>query len=277
MTHVGPGFLSLPERTAKPRITGLTHVLDKGLSIVQLSSLIEAASAHIDFLKLGWGTAYVSNGVKGKIAACQKAGINAYLGGTLLEITVQQGRLADFVLWLHRLGIKHVEVSNGALEMSLERKRSLIRLLSKEFRVIAEVGSKDPNRPVVVARWVDEMSGDLEAGASLAIAEGRESGTVGLYATGGQVREELVEAITDALPAGRIMFEAPRKDQQAWFIRHVGPNVNLGNIQPDEVLALETLRLGLRADTLDLLPPTDEERELPASQDAGHHSPPLIH
>lgn len=277
MTHVGPGFLSLPERTAKPRITGLTHVLDKGLPLVQLDSLIEAAGPHIDFLKLGWGTAYVSNGVKAKVAASHKAGINAYLGGTLLEITVQQGRVADYVLWLHRLGIKHVEVSNGALEMPIDRKRSLIRSLSTEFRVISEVGSKDPDRPVVASQWVDEMSGDLEAGASLVIAEGRESGTVGLYAPGGQVREELVEALIEALPAGRIMFEAPRKDQQAWFIRHIGSNVNLGNVHTDEVLALETLRLGLRADTLDLLPPVDEELSPPARKDAAHHFPMIIH
>ena len=277
MTQVGPGFLSLPERTTKPRITGLTHVIDKGLSPVELQSLIETAGAYIDFIKLGWGTAYVANGVKAKVAACQAAGIHACLGGTLFEIAVHQGRLAEYVRWLHRLGIKHVEVSDGALDMPVERKQAFIRSLSKEFRVIAEVGSKDPAREVVAERWVAEMAGDLQAGASLLIAEARESGTVGLYRPDGEVREDVVEAITDALPAGRIVFEAPRKEQQAWFVRRIGPNVNLGNVQPADALSLETLRLGLRADTLDLSRPVGELTSRPASKEAVHHLPPLIH
>jgi len=277
MTQTGPGFLSLPERTSKPRITGFTHVLDKGLSVVTLQSLIEIAGPHVDFLKLGWGTAYVSNGVKAKVATCQKASIAVYLGGTLFEIAVHQGRIPDFVNWLHRLGIRHVEVSNGALDMPVEKKRSLIRSLSNEFRVISEVGSKNPSHAVVAGDWVAEMEGDLEAGASLVIAEGRESGSVGLYQPGGEVREELVEAITDVLPAGRIIFEAPRKGQQAWFIRRIGSNVNLGNIAPDEVLALETLRLGLRADSVDMLPSAEDEISPARKREAVHHSPPLIH
>lgn len=274
--QIGPGFLALPERTAKPRITGLTHVLDKGLSLVQLQSLIETGGTSIDFIKLGWGTAYVSNGVKAKVAMCRGAGINLCLGGTLFEIAVRQGRLRAYVRWLHRLGIKHIEVSNGAVDLPVQRKRTLIRTLSAELRVIAEVGSKDSSRPVIAAEWVEEMAGDLEAGASLLIAEGRESGTVGLYHANGEVREELVEAITEALPAGRVLFEAPRKEQQAWLIRRIGSNVNLGNIPPAEVLALETLRLGLRADTLDLLPAVDADLSSP-SGDGEHQVPPLIH
>lgn len=274
--QIGPGFLALPERTAKPRITGLTHVLDKGLSLVQLQSLIETGGTSIDFIKLGWGTAYVSNGVKAKVAMCRGAGINLCLGGTLFEIAVRQGRLRAYVRWLHRLGIKHIEVSNGAVDLPVQRKRALIRTLSAELRVIAEVGSKDSSRPVIAAEWVEEMAGDLEAGASLLIAEGRESGTVGLYHADGEVREELVEAITEALPAGRVLFEAPRKEQQAWLIRRIGSNVNLGNIPPAEVLALETLRLGLRADTLDLLPAVDADLSSP-SGDGEHQVPPLIH
>jgi phosphosulfolactate synthase len=276
MMQIGPGFLALPERTAKPRITGLTHVLDKGLSLVQLQSLIETGGTSIDFIKLGWGTAYVSNGVKAKVAMCRGAGINLCLGGTLFEIAVRQGRLRAYVRWLHRLGIKHIEVSNGAVDLPVQRKRALIRTLSAELRVIAEVGSKDSSRPVIAAEWVEEMAGDLEAGASLLIAEGRESGTVGLYHADGEVREELVEAITEALPAGRVLFEAPRKEQQAWLIRRIGSNVNLGNIPPAEVLALETLRLGLRADTLDLLPAVDADLSSP-SGDGEHQVPPLIH
>ncbi|HET6776904.1 MAG TPA: phosphosulfolactate synthase [Actinomycetota bacterium] len=274
--QIGPGFLALPERSAKPRITGLTHVLDKGLSLVQLQSLIETGGTSIDFIKLGWGTAYVSNGVKAKVAMCREAGINLCLGGTLFEIAVRQGRLLAYVRWLHRLGIKHIEVSNGAVDLPVQRKRALIRTLSAELRVIAEVGSKDSSRPVIAAEWVEEMAGDLEAGASLLIAEGRESGTVGLYHADGEVREELVEAITEALPAGRVLFEAPRKEQQAWLIRRIGSNVNLGNIPPAEVLALETLRLGLRADTLDLLPAVDADLSSPSAE-GEHQVPPMIH
>jgi phosphosulfolactate synthase len=276
MMQIGPGFLALPERTAKPRIIGLTHVLDKGLSLVQLQSLIETGGTSIDFIKLGWGTAYVSNGVKAKVAMCRGAGINLCLGGTLFEIAVRQGRLHAYVRWLHRLGIKHIEVSNGAVDLPVQRKRALIRTLSAELRVIAEVGSKDSSRPVIAAEWVEEMAGDLEAGASLLIAEGRESGTVGLYHADGAVREELVEAITETLPAGRVLFEAPRKEQQAWLIRRIGSNVNLGNIPPAEVLALETLRLGLRADTLDLLPAVDAELSSPSAE-GEHQVPRLIH
>jgi phosphosulfolactate synthase len=276
VTQITPGFLSLPERTSKPRATGLTHVIDKGLSPVELQSLIETAGSYIDFLKLGWGTAYVANGVKGKVATCRAADIHACLGGTLFEIAVHQGRLAEYVNWLHRLDIEHVEVSDGALEMPVERKQAIIRTLTKEFRVIAEVGSKDPTRPVVAAEWVAEMVGDLEAGASLLIAEARESGTVGLYRADGTVRD-VVEAITAAIPAGRIVFEAPRKEQQAWFIRRIGPDVNVGNVQPHDALALETLRLGLRADTLDLVRPVDELAARAAHRETVHHLPPLIH
>lgn len=277
VTQIDPGFLSLPKRTSKPRTTGLTHVIDKGLSRVELQSLIETAGSYIDFLKLGWGTAYVSNGVKAKVAMCRAAGIHACLGGTLFEIAVHQGRLAEYVSWLHRLDIEHVEVSDGALDMPVERKQAIIRTLAQEFRVIAEVGSKDPTRAVVAAEWAAEMVGDLEAGASLLIAEARESGTVGLYRADGAVREDVVQAIIDVLPTGRVVFEAPRKEQQAWFIRRLGPNVNLGNVQPHDALALETLRVGLRADTLDLFRPVDEQAPRAAHKEAAHHLPPLIH
>jgi phosphosulfolactate synthase len=277
VTQIGPGFLSLPERTSKPRTAGLTHVIDKGLSPVELRSLIETAGAYIDFLKLGWGTAYVANGVKAKVAMCRAADIHACLGGTLFEIAAHQGRLAEYASWLHRLDIEHVEVSDGALEMPVERKQAIIRTLAKEFRVIAEVGSKDPTRAVVAAEWVAEMAGDLEAGASLLIAEARESGTVGLYRADGTVREDVVEAVTAAIPAARVVFEAPRKEQQAWLIRRIGPDVNLGNVQPHDALALETLRLGLRADTVDLVRPEDELASRAAHRETVHHLPPLIH
>lgn len=253
-SRIGPGFLSLPPRSLKPRTEGLTHVLDKGLSMVGLESLLAAASDSVDIIKLGWGTAYVSDGVKAKVRVARAAGVHMCPGGTLLEICDRQGRVEDYVRWMHRLGITHVEVSNGALGMDAAHKRELIRQLAQEFTVLSECGSKDPGVDVVADAWVEEMAGDLEAGASLLIAEARESGTVGLYEPSGEVRAALVEAIVSALPARRVIFEAPRKDQQAWFVRRLGAVANLGNIPTDEVIALETLRVGLRSDTLDLLP-----------------------
>jgi phosphosulfolactate synthase len=249
----GPDFLSLPPRTSKPRRQGLTHVLDKGLSLVALESFVETAGAYIDFIKLGWGTAYVSGGVKAKVAICQEADINVCLGGTLLEVAAAQDKIDDYARWSHRLGIECIEVSNGALAMSADRKQTLIRELSGEFQIISEVGSKDPHTEVIPTKWVDEMRADVEAGASLLIAEGRESGTVGLFRSGGEINTDLVESIVSSVSPERIIFEAPLKDQQAWFISTIGSNVNLGNIAPDEVLSLETLRRGLRADTVHIL------------------------
>lgn len=255
MAQIGPGFLTLPYRPPKPRVDGLTHVLDKGLTRHGLESLVEAAHESIDILKLGWGTAYVSNDVEVKAEIARRAGIHLCPGGTLLEICDRQGRTLEYMRWLARSGITHVEVSNGALGMPAFRKRRLIRMLSADFTVLSECGSKNPRDAVVARDWVEEMEGDLEAGASLLIAEARESGTVGLYGPTGEVRTELVDALVRALPVEKIIFEAPRKDQQAWFVRRLGPAASLGNIAADEVLALETLRLGLRSDTVDLLPP----------------------
>jgi phosphosulfolactate synthase len=248
-----PDFLDLPERTRKPRRAGITHVLDRGMAPLALESLVETAGAHIDLLKLGWGTAYVSRGVRDKVAICRDVGISVCLGGTLLEIAVEQGRVEQYLEWLRVLGIDHVEVSNGSLPMPIESKRALIARLAAEFTVIAEVGSKR-SQPAVAEHWVEEMLGDLAAGAALVIAEGRESGTVGLFDSSGAVHRDLVEAIVHALGAETIIFEAPQRTQQAWLLRHIGPNVNLGNIQAEDVIALETLRRGLRFETLDLLP-----------------------
>jgi phosphosulfolactate synthase len=276
--QIGPGFLSLPPRSTKPRAEGLTHVLDKGLSFVGLESLIRTAGDCIDIVKLGWGTAYVSDGVKAKVSLCRNAGIHMCPGGTLLEICDRQGRVDDYVRWMHRLGITHVEVSNGAFGMHPDRKRELIVRLAGEFTVLSECGSKNPEVEVVAQEWVAEMRGDLDAGASLLIAEARESGTVGLYLPSGEVRADLVEALATQLAPSKIIFEAPRKDQQAWFIRRLGPVANLGNIPSDEVIALETLRLGLRSDTLDLLPDADPATGAdPAAAGARNGYLPLAH
>jgi phosphosulfolactate synthase len=247
-----PDFLDLPERTGKPRRTGLTHVLDRGMSVRALESLLATAAAHVDLLKLGWGTAYVSAGVRDKVALCRDAGVRISLGGTLLEIAVHQGRLERYLEWLRELGINHVEVSNGSLPMAPERKQEVIRRLAAEFIVIAEVGSKG-EQPVPGA-WGAEMLGDMAAGAAWVIAEGRESGTIGLFDESGAVHGELVEEIVHAVGVETIIFEAPRRAQQVWLLQRLGPNVNLGNVAPDDVVPLETLRRGLRYDTLELLP-----------------------
>jgi phosphosulfolactate synthase len=248
-----PDFLELPPRTEKPRRAGITHVLDRGLSPLSLESLLITAGQHIDLIKLGWGTGYVSAAVADKVAICRDAGVAICPGGTLLEIAVAQGRLDAYVQWLRELGIDHVEVSNGSLPMEPARKAELIQRLAGEFTVIAEVGSKSAADAVADA-WCAEMLSDLAAGAALVIAEGRESGTVGLFDTAGEVHGELVDAILHAVGQETVIFEAPQRAQQAWLLRRVGPNVNLGNIAPDDVIALETLRRGLRYDTLDLLP-----------------------
>jgi phosphosulfolactate synthase len=250
-----PDFLDLPERTCKPRRGGLTHVLDKGMPIGELDGLLAGTRDVVDVIKVGWGLAYVDRALDARIAVCRQAGVIVSLGGTLLEIAVGQGRLAELCRWARRHGIDAVEVSNGLGRMSARRKTQLVAALAGDFVVLAESGSKDGNLPVVADAWLDEMEADLAAGASWVIAEGRESGTVGLYRGDGTVRARLVEAIAARVPVDRVIFEAPQKAQQAWLIEQVGVDVNLGNIPPHEVLSLETLRLGLRADTAHLYLP----------------------
>jgi phosphosulfolactate synthase len=248
-----PDFLDLPPRTCKPRRAGITHVLDRGLSPLALESLLETAGEHIDLIKLGWGTAYVTHGVRDKVELCRQAGVRICPGGTLLEIAVHQERLDRYLEWLRELGFDHIEVSNGSFPITLDRKREIIAELASEFTVIAETGSKG-TKPAVAEEWVEEMLGDLAAGAVWVIGEGRESGTVGLFDDHGTVHADLVDAIVRALGVETLIFEAPRRSQQTWLLRHLGPNVNLGSVHGHDVIGLETLRRGLRYDTLDLLP-----------------------
>ena len=250
-----PDFLALPERARKPRTAGLTHVLDKGAPIDLLASVLDTAGELVDVLKVGWGIAYVDRTLKARVTACHAAGVLVSLGGTLLEIAAAQGRLAELRAWAAEQGVDALEVSNGLLGLSPARKAALVAELAGEFTVLAETGAKDDQAPVVPGEWVDEMAADLDAGARWVIAEGRESGTVGLFGPDGAVREDLVERIVERIPLDRVIFEAPRKAQQAWFIRRLGPQVNLGNVPLEEILPLETLRLGLRADTA-RIPPT---------------------
>jgi phosphosulfolactate synthase len=244
-----PDFLQLPERDDKPRRRGLTHVLDKGMTTPALEAQLAQTRDLIDILKIGWGIAYVDPTVKDRVAMCNAAGVAVCLGGTLLEVCVAQGRVDNLRRWAAGIGINAIEVSDGLQAMTAERKTALIRSLSADFIVLAETGAKDGHVPVVTEQWLTEMEADLAAGATWVIAEGRESGTVGVYHDDGSLRVELVEAIAARLPIDRVIFETPRKAQQVEFIRRFGAGVNLGNVPPEEVLPLETLRLGLRADT----------------------------
>lgn len=242
-------LLTLPSRTTKPRQEGITHVLDRGLSVADIDGLVEIAGEYIDFVKLGWGTAVATGNLEGKLERYRHHGIAVMFGGTLTELAIAQNRLDRFVAKLHELGLEHIELSDGTINLEHDRKLELIRSLAKEFTVLSEVGSKDDTRIMAPYRWVEQIESELEAGAWKVIAEGRESGSVGIFRHDGEVRQGLVDEILHAVPADRIMFDAPRKEQQVWFVRRVGPDVNLGNIVPEEVLSLETMRIGLRADT----------------------------
>lgn len=240
----------LPKRTQKPRTKGLSLVLDKGYSVRQAEDFVEVCSDYIDVIKLGWGTSYVTQNLQQKLEVYRNAGIPVYLGGTLFEAYVLRDQLDAYVKLMQNYGIKHVEVSNGTIWLSDEKKQAIIRDLSQDFHVYSEVGSKNPNEIIPPYKWVRIIEKELEAGAQKVICEARESGTVGVFRPNGEVRSGLIEEITDQIPAENLIFEAPQKEQQVWFIRKFGSNVNLGNIQPSEVISVETLRLGLRGDTL---------------------------
>jgi phosphosulfolactate synthase len=249
---VGPSFLSLPPRAGKPRNSGLTHVLDKGLTPEATAALLDVAGDQIDVWKFGWGTAYVDRGLERKIGYLRAHDVACCLGGTLLEIAWSQGKADECLAWAAELGFDAVEVSRGVAPMPLDDKRELVKKAAESFTVLAETGVKDARVVLPARQWRDEIAEDVEAGATWVITEGRESGTVGVYDGSGAPRPDIIDAAVDAAGLDRVLFEAPRKDQQAWLINRFGPQVNLANIAPDEVLALTTLRLGLRADTATL-------------------------
>jgi phosphosulfolactate synthase len=246
-----PDFLDLPVREPKPRRVGITHVLDRGIPLAELSGLLGVCGEHVDIWKLGWGTAYLDARVADRVAILREHAVAACVGGTLLEVAWAQGAAERLLDWAADTGFPCVEVSNGTRRLPILEKRRLIERAAARFTVLAEVGAKEADAPVHAYTWAEEAAGDLDAGATWVVAEGRESGTVGLYSGDGTVREELVDALLRAT-RHRVVFEAPRKDQQAWFIRRLGPEVSLGNVVPAEVLGLEALRLGLRADTIEL-------------------------
>lgn len=241
----------LPARSVQPRESGLTMVMDKGLSVRESLDLIEHGSHLIDLLKLGFGTAYVTPKLKEKIGHYKRAGFKVYFGGTLFEAYAIRNQFDDYRRVLDYYGIEHVEVSDGSMEIEHDKKCEYIRTLAKDFTVISEVGSKDAEKIIPPYEWIEMMEKELQAGVWKVIAEARESGTVGVFRGTGEVRSGLVAEIIRKIPQEKVIWEAPLKSQQVWFIKLYGANVNLGNIAPSELIALETLRLGLRGDSFD--------------------------
>jgi phosphosulfolactate synthase len=226
-------------------------VIDRGLSVAEVAGLLEVAGDSVDVVKLGWGTALVSANLKPKLELYAAHDIPVVLGGTLTELAIRQGRVEGLIAWLRELGLRHVEVSDGTISIEQGFKRALIERLSGEFIVLAEVGSKDTDFIMAPYVWVEQIERDLQAGAWKVIAEARESGTAGIYRATGEVRTGLIDEIVHAVDVDRLIFEAPLRDQQVWLLKRFGSECNLGNIAPADVLSLETLRLGLRSDTVE--------------------------
>ena len=253
-----PDFLSLPARGSKPRSSGLTHVLDPGTSVAALEPILAGVGEFIDVVKFGWGTSYIDGHVAEKVTVCRAAGVRACPGGTLFEIAVAQGRERALASWLAEQGFETIEISNGLGNMDETTRLRLIDRFSDRFVVLSEVGRKLVDVPESPESWARWAAADLDAGAGFVVAEGRASGTAGLYRADGSVRGELVDALLSAVPPDRLIFEAPRNSQQVWFIHRLGTTVNLGNIPAHDVLGVETLRLGLRAETAALSLPLSE-------------------
>jgi phosphosulfolactate synthase len=230
------------------RHVGLTHVLDKGLGPRAWEDLLDVASDHISIVKLGWGTAYVTQNLERKLDVLRDKRV--VIGGTFFEVVYARDRLDDYKRWLTELGLDHVEISDGTIDIPRERKLELIAEFARDFTVLSEVGSKDSSVEFTVDEWTGWLNEDIEAGAWKVITEAREGGTAGIFRPSGEMRTGLVDEIAHSIDFHDLVWEAPTKSSQAWFIKHFGPEVNLGNIPPEEVIPLETLRLGLRGDTL---------------------------
>ena len=257
------GFLDVPARSPKPRSQGLTHVIDKGLNLREIEGLFDTAGEYVDVVKLGWGTSYVTKNLEKKIALYRSLETPVVCGGTLFEAAVARGKLDEYRRWLLEHRFSHVEVSDGTIDLSHDRKLELIAELARDFTVLSEVGSKDADIVYAPYQWVEWMQEDLAAGAWKVITEGRETGTAGIFRPTGEMRTGLIDEIVHEIDVGDVIFEAPTNVSQAWFVRQLGPEVNLGNIPPEEVIPLETLRLGLRADTLREVLLRDEQPAAP--------------
>lgn len=242
----------IPDRTQKPRAYGLTMVMDKGLSIQDTKNFLSVAAPHVDIIKLGFGTSFVTPQLKEKIAVYRDHDIPVYFGGTLFEAFLIRDQFEDYLKVIKDFGITHMEVSDGSISIPHAEKCGYIEKLAAHGTVLSEVGSKDVTNIMPPYKWVELMSTELNAGATYVIAEARESGTVGIYRDSGEVRQGLVQEILTQIQAERIIWEAPKKEQQNYFLQLVGCNVNLGNVAPAEVIPLETMRVGLRAETFQL-------------------------
>ena len=239
----------MPDRFSKPRKQGVTMVMDKGLSLRQAEDFIESGGPFVDYVKLGFGSSIVTSNLREKIKLYHKAGIKVYLGGTLFESFLIRNKFEDYIRLLEDLKLKTAEVSDGSIELPHEKKLDCIHQLSKHFEVLSEVGSKEEGIIIHPSKWIKLMTAELEAGSQKVIAEARESGNVGIYHRNGAAHVVLINKIIAKVPAEKIIWETPQKSQQVYFIKLFGSNVNLGNISPDDIIPLETLRLGLRADT----------------------------
>jgi phosphosulfolactate synthase len=232
----------------EPRAGGLTHVIDKGLGPRAWEDVLETAGPYIDIVKLGWGTAYVTQNLRRKLDVLR--GKPVVIGGTFFEVVYLKDKVDEYKAWLSELGLTHVEISDGTVEIPRDRKLELIADFARDFTVLSEVGSKDDEVNYAPYLWVQWIQEELEAGAWKVITEAREGGTAGIFRPTGEMRTGLVDEIAHSIDFHEVIFEAPAKSAQAWFVKHFGPEVNLGNIAPQEVIPLETLRLGLRGDTL---------------------------
>lgn len=252
----------IPERPSKPRNNGVTMVMDKGLSLRQVEDLLSASGHLIDFVKLGFGTSYITKDLDQKLKLYRDGGIKTYLGGTLFEAFIVRNMFEDYQRLLDKLKMEVAEVSDGSIVLPHDKKCEYISKLSKSKLVLSEVGSKEEGIIIHPAKWISMMNKELQAGAWKVIAEARESGTVGIYRANGSAHTLLINKILSKVPKDSILWEAPHKSQQVWFIKLLGNNVNLGNIGPEDVIPLETLRLGLRGDTFFTFLPKEMNKEM---------------
>lgn len=239
----------IPDRNTKPRISGITMVMDKGLSVGEAKNFLEVSHPHVDIVKLGFGTAYVTPNLREKLEIYRQYNIPVYFGGTLFEAFLVRNQFDDYIAMCKDFGVDYMEVSDGSINIPHAEKCGYIEKLTKHGKVLSEVGSKDATNIMPPYKWIELMQAELNAGATYVIAEAREAGNVGIYRGSGEVREGLVQEILTQIPQDKILWEAPQKSQQLYFLQLLGCNVNLGNIAPSEVIAMEAMRIGLRGDT----------------------------
>ena len=242
---------NIPSRASKPREEGLTMVMDKGLSLNEAENMVALKSELTDIVKLGFGTSLLTRFIDKKINLYQKSGMMVYTGGTLFEAFVIRNQFDDFCKLMDKLKLEMVEVSDGSISINHDVKCEYIQKLSKNFKVISEIGSKDESIILDDSQWISFMKKELDAGSWKVIAEAREGGNVGMFDPNGNIKKDLIDKITSNIPVDNILWEAPQKKQQVWFINSFGANVNLGNISPNDIISLECLRLGLRGDTFE--------------------------